>query len=761
MRLLDTETHKLVEFQDDRVPLYAILSHTWEEDEVSFQDIEGDSWKHKKGHAKILKACERAREDGFDYIWIDTCCIDKKSSAELSEAINSMFRWYQESAVCYAYLADVQYSIKDSIIPDYEFVFSRWFTRGWTLQELIAPSVVIFLDNSWRELGSKEALQRRISYSTNIPSSFLLGDDLEKASVAQRMSWAAKRTTTRVEDLAYCLMGIFNVNMPLLYGEGEMAFIRLQEEILKYSGDHSLFVWSSADDRGGILATSPSAFSKSSQIIPLETSDSSYMTTTVDNKGIHLTAYIRAESANALTAVLPCGKYLGEESFTPVELLVQKIPGNDYYRKIGHRTRRLIPWTEATSGCEQKTICFRRQRLSRQKCSPLLKAVEQGRDKAAELMVQNGAPINFEDKNWQTPLSLAVEDGQENVVRTMLSRREEWSAEDREDIEYRIRHELCFTAVENHDIPMVKLMLQAGATPYIENLQERSLLFVAARSGDEEIVKLLMESYVNADFADDEGQFGPPFLIAVQYGGVGIVKLLLEYATRQNLLTKYGQTALFRAAEYGRVEIIELLLEEHVAYDFRYELGYTPLFIAAKNGHMGVVNLLLGKNAARNTKDDLGYTPLLRALKDNNVKMAGLLLEKHIEEDSADDSQQLLLAAAQIGHIKGVKSLLQKLSSIREIRDKYGRTPLYIAAYKGHVEVVELLLEHHVEKDARSRNGRTPLYMAARFGHLSTVEMLLRAGADPNCRDKYGKSIASAASENGHGDIVKLLWNWS
>ena len=162
----------------------------------------------------------------------DLCCIDKTSSAELSEAINSMYRWYQESGVCYAYLADV---------PPNAFSKSRWFTRGWTLQELIAPSTVIFLDQKWQEIGTKSSLQRVISEITGIPTDILLGGDLEDASIAQRMSWASKRETTRVEDAAYCLMGIFSIHMPMLYGEGERAFIRLQEEIMRVSDDHSLF----------------------------------------------------------------------------------------------------------------------------------------------------------------------------------------------------------------------------------------------------------------------------------------------------------------------------------------------------------------------------------------------------------------------------------------------------------------------------------------------------------------------------------------
>ncbi|KAK0642137.1 heterokaryon incompatibility protein-domain-containing protein, partial [Cercophora newfieldiana] len=244
MRLLKTRTElpELEDFAADDIPLYAVLSHTWEKDEISFQDIQaiqrGDTAATRKPeYHKIAMTRAVAAAHGFDYVWIDTCCIDKMSSAELSEAINSMYRWYQEAAMCYAHLTDVTAVNK-------ELAASRWFTRGWTLQELIAPSMMVFLNTAWEEIGTKSDLGPVISKITRIPEAILQGAaDLETASIAQRMSWAANRKTTRPEDIAYCLMGLFGVNMPMLYGEGEKAFIRLQEEIMKISSDHTLFAW--------------------------------------------------------------------------------------------------------------------------------------------------------------------------------------------------------------------------------------------------------------------------------------------------------------------------------------------------------------------------------------------------------------------------------------------------------------------------------------------------------------------------------------
>jgi hypothetical protein len=308
MRLLDSTTLEFREFIGEQIPPYAILSHTWREKELSFQDMQSRC-AHKKEYDKVKHFCETAAAHGFGYVWMDTCCIDKSSSSELSEAINSMYRWYQEAEVCYVYLSDVP-SGTDSCGLDPKFAGSRWFTRGWTLQELIAPSSVIFLGSDWEEIGTKGDLQEVISEITGIHANILLGDDdLESVSIAQRMSWASKRTTTRVEDLAYCLMGVFGVNMPMLYGEGQQAFIRLQEEIMKMSDDHSIFAWKSNDwwrHDGGLLATSPAAFIGSGDIIR-----SSQMVNglpfTVTNKGIHLQLPLIAQNQPKTSlAVLNC-----------------------------------------------------------------------------------------------------------------------------------------------------------------------------------------------------------------------------------------------------------------------------------------------------------------------------------------------------------------------------------------------------------------------------------------------------------------------
>ncbi|OCK80017.1 hypothetical protein K432DRAFT_260976, partial [Lepidopterella palustris CBS 459.81] len=246
MWLINTQTLPLEHFFDEKPPPYAILSHTWEDQEIYFQEMESkEDVNGKKGYKKVKKCCNKAKEDGYNFAWVDTCwgqwivtlgSIDKTSSAELSEAINSMFRWYENSDICAVYLGkifDVQGYFKRS----------RWFTRGWSLQELIASSIVEFYTADCSAIGTKDTLKEQIAGITGIDSRALGGEDLSTYNVAERMSWAAFRETTRLEDKAYFLLGIFQVNMPLLYGEGRRAFLRLQEEILRTTEDYTIFAW--------------------------------------------------------------------------------------------------------------------------------------------------------------------------------------------------------------------------------------------------------------------------------------------------------------------------------------------------------------------------------------------------------------------------------------------------------------------------------------------------------------------------------------
>ena len=276
IRLIHTTTLQFEEFFDENVPRYAILTHRWGKEEVSYKEFLKGRAKGKAGLKKIKDFCSLAKSRKLDYAWIDTCCINKESSAELSEAINSMYRWYANSVECYVYLSDV--SIVGSVSHDTwdEFRQSAWFTRGWTLQELLAPEWVSFYDRNWNFLGTKGSrypwdarndLNDEIAGATNIAKEYLDPENLQLACAAEKMSWISKRHTSRIEDMAYSLLGLFNINMPLIYGEGAKAFLRLQLEIIKFSDDESIFAWTSSDPGyHGLLAASPRDFANSSDV---------------------------------------------------------------------------------------------------------------------------------------------------------------------------------------------------------------------------------------------------------------------------------------------------------------------------------------------------------------------------------------------------------------------------------------------------------------------------------------------------------------
>jgi hypothetical protein len=279
MRLLNVDNLELESF-DSRPPRYAILSHTWgaEKDEVKFKDVPGVRSEVQEllyrgldgslvnGVSKIAGSCIQAKaaQPALRYIWIDTCCIDKSSTPEVSESIRSMFDFYTESEVCFVHLADVTSTLSDHDIRS-QIQRSRWFTRGWTLQELLAPRKLLFFNRDWRAIGDQHTLAQDIQAASKVSRQHL--SDFRGASVATKMSWASRRQTSKVEDRAYSLFGVFGVSMFIDYGEREKAFQRLQRTILENFRDESIFAWTSGQPSSGLLAPTPECFAGSANMI--------------------------------------------------------------------------------------------------------------------------------------------------------------------------------------------------------------------------------------------------------------------------------------------------------------------------------------------------------------------------------------------------------------------------------------------------------------------------------------------------------------
>jgi tetratricopeptide (TPR) repeat protein len=225
------------EFPQHAIPPYGILSHTWGTDEVSFSDLVDGLYRQKAGWRKIVFCGRQAARDGLGYFWVDTCCIDKWNKREREKAINSMFSWYKNAARCYVYLADVLVASAEEAGQrsswEASFRASKWFTRGWTLQELIAPASVQFFSKQGQILGDKSTLEQLIHEVAQLPVAVLRGGSLDDFSTSERMQWAAGRHTTEPEDGAYCLVGLVGVLLHLTYGEGkEKAMVRLQEALV-------------------------------------------------------------------------------------------------------------------------------------------------------------------------------------------------------------------------------------------------------------------------------------------------------------------------------------------------------------------------------------------------------------------------------------------------------------------------------------------------------------------------------------------------
>ncbi|PYH73618.1 ankyrin repeat-containing protein [Aspergillus vadensis CBS 113365] len=560
MRLLntclsDTGDFLIQEFFDYELPPYAILSHTWGEEEVTYQEINTVSAKEKSGYKKIIQCCSVARTDGYKYVWIDTCCIDKTSSAELSEAINSMYRWYQTSELCYAILADVQ--------SEDEIDKSRWLTRGWTLQELITPSKMVFLNERWEPLGDRATLRDRLSKYTGIPAGILSGDeDLETSSVAQRMSWAAKRQTRRVEDRAYSLMGIFNINMPLIYGEGENAFIRLQEEIMRISDDQSLFAWASSDDRGGLIATAPAAFAHSQNIVrfnPFSSLDSPF---TVDSRGVHLDIGFAGILGDGLgLAILNCKErtctqgtqqdkviaiYLKDLDFTMSQF---KRVHSGSFRHIDFETFRPVQYPVRRICVRGGRTMLMRKRIAaiQDDISPenihlydevklpthyidpaaLLVATEAGNQGGVWLLLtRSNIGIEAKNLNGQTPLSLAAENGQEGIVQMLLER---------------------------------------GALIETMNSRSQTPLSLAAENGHEDIVHMLLERGA-AIKTKDQWDYETPLALAAAKGYGGIAQKLLERGAEDEYDNERLHKPLWNARQYGHEDIVKMLTERRVTF---------------------------------------------------------------------------------------------------------------------------------------------------------------------------------------------------
>lgn len=410
MRLINTTTLELKEFHGPKIPPYAILSHVWSPgQEVTYEEYITSSAQERSGYRKVFELCRLCRE-GFDlrhlqslvvtesnrsifahtqqlltddwlqafegvqtaihWAWIDTCCIDQSSSSELSEAIKSMFKWYKNAAVCLVFMPDVDgsNSITQGYAPFHEahFLSSRWFTRGWTLQELIAPSSIVFYNSDFSPIGNANktvihspeewiatsgSLHNLIHRATGIDKDVLhdaLHDIVNDICIAKRMSWASKRETTKPEDIAYCLIGIFRVNLTLEYGEGAVvAFSRLQRALISRTTDECIYLGfpSTSGVRYGLLSRNPSDFQQCQNVkkCTLETLFSSRATFAMGPRGgemsLEVPHGIRQKWSSGYWLMYPLAHTMEHGSTCYMVICVEK--SNSKYADNADRARKM------------------------------------------------------------------------------------------------------------------------------------------------------------------------------------------------------------------------------------------------------------------------------------------------------------------------------------------------------------------------------------------------------------------------------------
>ncbi|KAF4958745.1 hypothetical protein FSARC_10936 [Fusarium sarcochroum] len=737
MRLVNTKDIKVEFVDDDKVPKYAILSHTWEQEEVLFHDIGLDSAKEKKGYAKLESCCGVARANGFDYIWDDTCCIDKTSSAELSEAINSMYRYYQEADICYAYLADV------STID--EFSSSRWLTRGWTLQELIAPQHIIFFDKQWHELGTKTSLVDAISNRTSIPASILCdSEQLDTTSVAQRMSWAADRVTTRKEDRAYSLMGIFGINMPLLYGEGEKAFYRLQEEIMRVSDDHSLFAWRHPGTRGGLLAPTPSAFKDSGDIIPWNPFTPYNSPFTLTNKGVHMDApFIAQDTSGQGICVLHCTSTERREQLIAVHLRDVYLTMEHFERCKTEEFQRVDLNNFSFTQYPVRSLCIRLQARIMTRNSRRDQVVIKSQPDKAEASTNGKRDIL---------LSEAASVGDEGAVWFILAQADAFSG----TMADQVRSVTCLAAQSGNERLLNQLMTRRDTSTFLTDSKGRTVLSHAAEYGHEAVVKLILsKAKVHPDARDKDGLTA--LWYAVKNGHGAASRLLIQTGLVSGNVggTDGYQTALCYAARADDVELVKLLLQQKT---LEVKMAESALFEAAYKGHLAIVELLVQNGVDINAYDDNRRRPLHIACRENHEDIVALLMMYGANADKVDAIGKTPLTNAAIrGNASTVKVLLEngadpEVCSVTELK------PLHVACKEGHEDVVVLLMKHGASADKSDTSGKTPLADAALRGDASMVKVLLESGANPRAKCSNGKTAATYATGETKGLFRNKPW---
>ncbi|KAF5973340.1 beta transducin [Fusarium coicis] len=813
MRLINVENLKLETLTGGHVPPYAILSHRWgnDDEEVSFKDMDRGT-TNKIGIKKVKGCCRQAKKDNLKYVWIDTCCIDKESSKELDEAINSMFQWYRRAAICYTYMADVPHE-QDIWESTSSFSSSSWFTRGWTLQELLAPGEIHFFDETWSLIGTKEELASEIEDITGIPRRFLLGwVDFHQASVAQRMSWASKRTTKRDEDVAYCLLGIFGVTMPMIYGEGHKAFERLQLKIMEQTTDDSILAWgvkvqgmefesqtgpSDHNTSAGMFAKSPMDFAKCGRIVP-KTLDPSCITNFAVSGGYIRTSLKLQNTENGVAyGLLNCGLENTTEGYIaiPLRCTTPSISTvREYIRPLGYGPI-LLPG--ARSDCydvhEVRVRVDRQIRLAEMTSKSIWLHID-GHQKLKLHLTEVWPPLEWDRGR---ALVMNLNDSNLTIRRTHLARFTTKAKTSRDivvvldfDLNAQYSCANCYAIAAPEKLDLAKIArgldymqsehLRDKIIPNGNDMVEASVKREEISQGLIFLLRLARTDLRPLSTADTSHRISEASQVDI------LVSTLYEWddeeETMDRIVEKQAETLSELESLKGELDKVAEKERQLAVERKRIE---SEMKKKETNMHRHDRRIQRAKNRLIELKNRIEkssrYIERVDGVK-GSISWAETMIQRQLDKQKASqdtdapasarpgnlqtslvNSRQSmggfipLLWAAANGKNAILQLLIDKGADLEARNPENEYTALMYAAEYGQVSAAKSLLDCGAMLEAQDKNKYTPLLLAASAGHVPITSLLLGKGADIEARSSDGSTPLSIAARKANDGVVKVL----
>ncbi|RYP53766.1 hypothetical protein DL768_001366 [Monosporascus sp. mg162] len=775
MRLLTRDQNgglRLTKDLFDEIPPYAILSHRWSEniaEEVTFKDIQNGAGRSKSAYRKIEFCAEQARRDGLQYFWVDTCCIDKSTMDEIQASINSMFRWYRDAAQCYVYLSDVSMTAvlsqngsqadSDQVELSREAVLrgSKWFTRGWTLQELLAPASVQFFSREGLRLGDKVSLEQEIHTITKIPIPALRKTTpFDQFDVDERLRWAEMRQTTREEDWAYCLLGIFGVFMPLNYGEGrDNAIQRLRKEIENTPKRQTSFsnqILEKFQDKGATLLTS---FGDLWDIL---------ISATTGHKKWEVVCILDAldecETLGRNQLIDTLSKFSSRTTtYAPaLKFLLTSRPYVDIKRRFRHLECHLPTIHLKGENEEEITkISHEIDMVIRSRVMDISRMLELGLEEQ-NVLVEELTLVQNRTYLW---VHLVFDEIQDGILLTPGKIRSEVR-----NIPRTVSEAYNRILSKSRDISLARKLLHivvAAARP-LTLLEMAVALAIGPKHQSIGDIDLVPEER----FRDDIRQLCGLFVVVVDS------KVYLLHQTAREFLVPPpswssplgSSTALQWKFSLHPKESHHILAEICILRLSLLDFNLNGLRASADQ-HQYIARRTFLQYAAQCWADhfreanwngeDWAVERAISYCRPDLPTSAWFEIYQRVATRTVPGNFTPLLVASYFGLSSIVERLPKTILDVNVKDRRYGRSSISWASQNGHHTVVKQLLEGGADTNAKDNNGRTPLHLASENGHDTVVKQLLKSGADTNAKDNGGWTPLQWASQNGHDTVVKQL----